>query len=276
MSTILNTASSHRAFELILLVEKLPLVIDCMTSYDNIFILGTNGGRMLIYEVKLNPAPPRKLEASFEKTISATKKPIQQLQAIKAFDILIALFDSQIHIFDLNKFELQYSINKTKNSSLFATSIANDQKLLRLCVVCKRKLQFFYTNIMNKTNNNNFMELISDLELADTPRTIEFTKDNLVVFALKRDYFYYEIPTTSAATSNPRQLEPRFSSGSRIEPLCQKLHNDFFVLGVDENKTIVYDTKGMRKDHIIFKKDIVTTDTTVDPSSLRSFMHFWD
>ena len=243
----LNAVSSHRAFELILLVEKLPLTIDCMTSYDNIFILGTNGGRMLIYEVKLNPAPPRKLEASFEKTINATKKPIQQLEAVKAFDILIALFDSQIHIFDLDKFQLQYSISKTKNCSLFATSIASDQKLLRLCVVCKRKLQFFYTNIMNKSsqNNNNFMELISDLELADTPRTIEFTKDNLVVFALKKDYYYYEIPTTSAATSNPRQLEPRFSSGNRIEPLCEKLHNDFFVLGVDENKTLVYDTKGI-------------------------------
>ena len=80
----LNAASSHRAFELILLVEKLPLIRDCMTCYDNIFILGTNGGRMLIYEVKLNPAPPRKLEASFEKTINATKNNIfrQELQEL--------------------------------------------------------------------------------------------------------------------------------------------------------------------------------------------------
>ena len=243
MSAASNFTASHKAFELIQFVEKLPLTIDCMTCYDNIFILGTNGGRMLVYEVKLNQTPPRKLETSFEKSINATKKPIQQLEAVKAFDILIALFDSQIHIFDLEKFQLQYSISKTKNCSLFTSSIASDQKLLRLCVVCKRKLQFFYTNIMH-TSNNSFMELISDLELSDTPRTIEFTKDNLVVFALKKDYYYYEIPTTTASLNAQKQLEPRFSSGNRIEPLCQKLFNDFIVLGVDENKTIVYDTKG--------------------------------
>lgn len=237
---------AHKAFESVMVVDKLPLTIECMTCYDNFFILGTNVGRMLIYEVKVNQQPPRKLETTFEKSITATKKPIQQLEAIKSFDILIALFDSQIHVFDLDKFQLQYSINKTKNCSLFAASVASDQKLLRLCVVCKKKLQFFYTNINKTSSNNTFMELISDLELTDIPRTLEFTKDNLIVFALKKDYYYYELPATSASlSSGGTQLEPRFSSGNRnLDPLCQKLHNDYFILGVNELQTIVYDTKG--------------------------------
>ena len=204
---------------------------------------------MLVYEVKINQSPPQKLEASFEKSISATKKPIQQLEAIKAFDILIALFDNQIHIFDLEKYQLQYSISKTKNCSMFATSVSSDQKLLRLCVACKKKLQFYYVNIQSKLSQmNQFMELVSDLELNDTPKTLDFTKDNLIVFSMRKEYYYYELPATSAALmqSQNKQPEPRFSTGTRpVEPLSQKLHNDYFALGVDDNKTILYDTKGI-------------------------------
>jgi hypothetical protein len=96
------------------------------------------------------------------------------------------------------------------------------------------------------------MELISDLELNDIPRSLDFTKDNLVVFSLRKEYYYYEMPTTSAALtqSSNKQPEPRFSTGTRpLEPLSQKLHNDYFSLGVDDNKTILYDTRGKRKNN---------------------------
>lgn len=252
--TFTNTASPpivpqpnliHRAFELLPFVEKLPLQIECMTCYDNMFILGTNCGRMLINEVKINEGLPNKIEAVFEKSISATKKPILQLEAVKPFSILIALFDSQLHVFDLSRLQLLYSIPKTKGCSLFSTSISADQKLLRLCVACKKKLQFFYINIVSK-NTAQFMELVSDLELNDMPKNLKFTKDNLIVFSLRKDYYYYELPLATMVTSTlTKQPEIKFSTGTRhIEPLCEKLHNEFFALGVDENKTIIYDTKG--------------------------------
>ena len=238
---------SHKTFDLITLIDKLPLQIECMTCYDNMLILGTSCGRLLIYEVKINELTPSKFELDLKKSISTTKKPIQQLEAIKAFEIIIALFDSQLHVFDLDKFQLQYSITKTKGCSLFTTSISNDQKLLRLCVSCKKKIQFYYVNILSKSTSQ-FMELISDLELNDIPRNLKLTKDNLIIFSLRKDYYYYEIPSTSVALNTAgslKQPETRFSTGSRlIEPLCEKLHNDFFALGVDENKTILYDTKG--------------------------------
>ena len=238
----------HKVFDTLSCVEKLPLQIECMTCYDNIFILGTDCGRMLINEVKINESLPSKIEAVFEKSISTTKKPILQLEAIKSFNILIALFDSQLHVFDLTRIQLLYSITKTRGCSFFATSISADQKMLRVTVACKKKLQFFYTNIFAK-NTSQLMELISDLDLNDIPRNLKFTKDNLIVFSLKKDYYYYEISSTGAAASvggGIKQPETRFSTGTRqIEPLCEKLHNEFFALGVDENKTIIYDTKGL-------------------------------
>ncbi|CAF0790190.1 unnamed protein product [Brachionus calyciflorus] len=231
---------THKAFEVVQFVDKLPLTIECMACYDNIFILGTSTGRILIYEVRLNPI----LEASFEKSINITKKPIQQIEVIKEFEILIVLFDYQIHVLDLEKFQLQYSIGKTKNCSLFATSVSKDKKLLRLVVACKRKLQFFY---LSNQINSKFMELISDLELNDTPRTLELTRDNLVIFSLRKDFYYYILPSNSASlNSSNDQLEFKFNSGSRsLDSLCYKLNNDNFLIGYDDNKTILYDAKGV-------------------------------
>jgi hypothetical protein len=238
---------THKAFEMVQVVDKLPLSIECMTCYDNIFILGLNNGRIVIYEINKDPQQPAKFDVNIVTQINATKKPIQQLSGIKKFGILIALFDAQLHVFDLDVFRIQYSINKTKGCSLFAASMTADQKLLRLCVVCKKRLQFYYMNIASK-GTGQFMELVSDLELSDTPRTLEFTKDNLIVFAMRKDYYYYEVPSTSSAISSSgsaRQAELKFGSGNRsIEPLCEKLHNDFIVLGIDENRTVVFDTYG--------------------------------
>lgn len=242
VSTSTAANLSHKAFDSILLIDKLPLVIESMTCYDNILLLGTACGRILVYEIKINELAPSKFELDLKKSISATKKPIQQLEAVRSFDILIALFDAQLHVFDLDRFQLQYSLNKSKGCSLFTTSISNDQKLLRMCVACKKKLQFYYLNIQSKSTSQ-FMELISDLDLSDTPRSLKFTKENLVVLAFRKDYYYYEIPASSVALS--KQPEIKFSTGSRqSEPLCEKLHNDYFALGVDENKTIIYDTRG--------------------------------
>jgi len=204
---------------------------------------------MLINEVKLNDSLANKIEAVFEKSISTTKKPILQLEAVKAFNILIAMFDSQLHVFDLSRYQLLYSIPKTKGCSMFSISISADHKLLRLCVSCKKKLQFYYTTLTSK-NTSQFMELTSDLELNDLPKNLKFTKDNLVVFSLRKDYYYYHLPATGESITMTlggmaKQPELKFSTGTRqIEPMCEKLHNEFFTVGVDENKTIVYDTKG--------------------------------
>ena len=93
------------------------------------------------------------------------------------------------------------------------------------------------------------MELTSDLELNDLAKNLKFTKDNLIVFSMRKDYYYYELPSSSSAGA--KQPETRFSTGTRqIEPLCEKLHNEFFALGVDENKTIIYDTKGNKFEKI--------------------------
>ena len=228
---------THKAFEVYNFAEKIPLVIECLACYDNIFMVGTYSGQILIYEIN------HILEPVFDKSIKITKKPVQQIEVIKEFNIVLVMFDSQIHVIDLEKYQLLYSITKSKNCSLFSTSISKDKKLLRLIVACKRKIQFYY---LSNQLNSKFMELFSDLELSDVPRTLELTNDNLVIFSLKKDFFYYQLPSTSANLGT--SIEPpiqKLNSGSRfIDPLCYKLHNDNFLIAFDENKSIIFDSKG--------------------------------
>ncbi|RMZ99504.1 vam6 Vps39 isoform X2 [Brachionus plicatilis] len=228
---------THKAFEVYNFAEKIPLVIECMACYDNIFMVGTYSGQILIYEIN------QVLEPVFDKSIKITKKPIQQIEVVKEFNIVLVLFDYQIHVIDLEKYQLQYSITKSKNCSLFSTSVSKDKKLLRLVVACKRKIQFYY---LSNQINSKFMELISDLELNDVPRTLEITSENLVIFSLKKDFFYYELPSTSAGLGTSSELPAqKLNSGSRsIDPLCYKLHNDNFLIAFDENKSVLFDAKG--------------------------------
>lgn len=69
-----NQAASHRAFELVTFVDKLPLQIESLACYDNILVLGTTSGRILIYDAVIDQSPLMKLEALFQKSITVTKK----------------------------------------------------------------------------------------------------------------------------------------------------------------------------------------------------------
>jgi Vam6/Vps39-like protein vacuolar protein sorting-associated protein 39 len=248
--------NSHKAFDLVKLIDKLPLNIECMTCFDNKIILGTNCGNFLIYEMKMS----LKNELIFERRISVGKKPILQLEV--AHNIIIALFNAELHVFDLNC-NLKYSINKTKGCSLFATSISSDQKELRLCVVNKKRLQFFYIHLIDEKTSQ-FMELVSDLELNDTPRNIIFTKDDFIIFSLQREYYYcyYKIPSV--------YVNLYYSSCcKKFEPLCEKLHDEHFVINIDENKMNIYDSKSKP---ISIEKPVQWSHSTSNVCNLGPFL----
>jgi hypothetical protein len=220
---------THKAFQLMPVVEKLPLQIECLTCFNTTLILGTSSGQLLVYQINLNQK--NALEITLERTIkSFTKKSIQQLEAIPKYSILIALFESQIHIFDLTTYQFKYILQKTKGAHSFTVSSTSAQ-LINLCVVCKRKLQFYYLN--NAIKNSQFMDLVNDLELNDTPKTIEFIKENAVIFSLRKDYYYFELPIadTSSTSTHNSQIKELFNiAGSLVnlksmEPLVYKIKN---------------------------------------------------
>ena len=234
---ILTQEANIKSFDAVkLLDKKFGLKIESFACYDDWFILGTSCGRILLNRVHFNNG---KFESSVEKVIYKTKKPIQQLGVHKSYEILISLFDSQIHIFNLNTLHLDYSIGKTRGCSMFAFSFCEDLKLLNLCVSRKKHLQFYYLS----NHKSQFKELINDLELNETPKNLQLTKDNLVIFSLRKEYFFYALPTKSTEVQKIlKQFDLKHNRN--FEPLCEKLSNDFFTLSIEDNKTLVYDSKG--------------------------------
>jgi hypothetical protein len=250
---------THKAFQLMPIVEKLPLHIECLTCFNSTLIVGTGSGQLLVYIINLNQK--NALEVSLERTIkSITKKPIQQLEAIHKYSILIALFESQIHVFDLTTYQFKYTLQKTKGAYSFTVTI--NPQIINLCVVCKRKLQFYY--LKNTVKNSQFMDLVNDLELNDTPKTIEFLKDNQVIFSLRKDYYLYELPSPSSSSSNTSNLTETSSTNSSsqikelfniggsqvslksMEPLVYKVKNYEFnkisiALFPEDRKTVLLD-----------------------------------
>ena len=245
---------THKAFQLMPIVEKLPLHIECLTCFNSTLIVGTGSGQLLVYIISLNQK--NTLEVSLERTIkSITKKPIQQLEAIHKYSILIALFESQIHVFDLTTYQFKYTLQKTKGA--FSFTVAINTQLINLCVVCKRKLQFYY--LKNTVKNSQFMDLINDLELNDTPKTIEFLKDNQIIFSLRKDYYLYELPSPTSNnglnetnSANSSQIKELFNIGGSqvslksMDPLVYKIKNYEFnkisiALFPEDRKTVLLD-----------------------------------
>ena len=247
---------THKAFQLMPIVEKLPLQIECLTCFNSTLILGTSSGQLLVYLINLNQK--NSLEVNLERTIkSITKKSIQQLEAIHKHSLLIALFESQIHVFDLATYQFKYTLQKTKGALSFIVTV--NAQFINLCVVCKRKLQFYY--LKTTVKNSQFMDMVNDLELNDTPKTIEFYKDNVVMFSLRKDYYLYEIPsaaTTNSTNDNTQnngqssQIKELFNVGGSLvtlktmEPFVYKIKNYEFnkisiALFPEDKKTILLD-----------------------------------
>ncbi|KAL5008472.1 hypothetical protein ScPMuIL_014053 [Solemya velum] len=224
----------HDAYEAAPILEKLPLKIESIASFDDILLVGTKEGHLLQYKVKKSRgAAESKFDVSLERSNkSFSKKPITQLAAIPELYILISLSDNVVSVHDLNSFGQMSCISKTRGATLFAidlekpTSLSGDvQCTLRMSVAAKRKIQLFYWK------NRNFLELKNDLSLYDIPRSMAWCKGSLCV-GFKRDYFIIKV-----ATGDLKEL---FPVGSRqLEPTVNRLGDDKLMLGRDEMSILI-------------------------------------
>lgn len=58
--------------------------------------------------------------------------------------------------------------------------------VVRICVVVKRKLQFYYWK------NNKFLQLVNDISLNDIPKTITWCQEMICV-GFRNEYSLYEV-----------------------------------------------------------------------------------
>lgn len=162
---------------------------------DNNVLLGTRQGHLLMYAVEQN-ASERKMDLQllqYDKNFS--KKPITQIAVIPEYQLLFSLTDNLVEIHDIarHNFPIIHSNTNTKGASLFAlnvnrsTSLTGEVALLvRLCVVIKRQLQFWYWK------HDKLLQYRHSIQLDDTPKTLVWHKNSICI-GFKTDYVMYDV-----------------------------------------------------------------------------------
>ena len=228
----------HDAFEYASILERLPLVIESIASYDNHLLVGTRPGHLLVYFIKDGTGDQR-FDVQLKRSNKLfSKKPILQMAVVPEFNLLISLSDNVVSIHDLDSFTLKCVLNKTRGATFFAVDLQKHKKstvfdptptfTLRMCVCVRKRLMLFIWR------NNQFEDFGEELGIPDVAKTVAWAGDSLCV-GFKRDY--YLIKTTTG------QLKDLFGTGKNLEPSISILKDGSLVLGRDE-VTVFIDSEG--------------------------------
>lgn len=238
------------------LTFNLSVQIESMAAYDDMLLIGTRDGHVLMYNVPPTLDNTHQLEL-LRHNKNFNKKRISQIGVVPEYNILIVLTDGIVCIHDLNLLNLQLicQLPKTKGATLFTLDVKRSKTLsgeknvdVHLCVAVKRKLQLYYWKNKKFEEFNNF-----ELTVSDIPRELAWCGDTLIVgFRL-----YY---ATLDLTGKAKELLP---TGKLPEPSVTKLSDNSVVLGKD-SKSLVMDTSG----DLIQHNPIIWSDT---PSAIA-----WD
>ncbi|XP_043220624.1 vam6/Vps39-like protein [Amphibalanus amphitrite] len=226
----------HEAYECIPILEKLPLQIESIATFDDKVAVGTKQGHLLLYALKPSAKPCRCDVQLLRSNKNFSKKAVLQVEVLPEYQTLICLSDNLVTAHDLGSFNfnLLTSIPRSKGASMFKvdiqrqTSLTGDQSLVvRLCVAVKRKLQLYYWK------NREFHELMADLAVPDVPRALAWN-GNAICVGLRSDYFLLKL------SGEERELFPTGKSG---EPTIAHLGEGRLAL-VRDQQTIFIDRDG--------------------------------
>ncbi|KAK8247399.1 vacuolar sorting protein 39 domain 2-domain-containing protein [Phyllosticta capitalensis] len=163
--------------------------IESILAYGDRLLVGLNTGVLRIYRINEyyeEPEPSSSTEATEDADDAAAKpkqrpadllrevekfsrRPVQQLAIIKEANILVSLSDNYVSIHDLQTYELQERLEKTKGATCFAviSNIVKDPEtgipsiVSRLAVAVKRRIILWSWQDMELSNETAELTLIA-------------------------------------------------------------------------------------------------------------------
>lgn len=228
----------HDAFEYASILERLPLIIESIATYDNHLLVGTRPGHLLVYSIKDGTGDQR-FEVQLKRSNKLfSKKPIVQLSVVPELNLLISLSDYVVSVHDLDSFILKSVLNKTRGATFLAIDIQKHKRstvfdsspslALRMCVSVRKRLMLYHWK------HGQFEEMGEDLGVPDVAKTVAWSGDSLCV-GFKRDYYLIKIATG--------QLKDLFGTGKNLEPSISVMKDGNLILGRDE-VTAFIDSEG--------------------------------
>ncbi|OCT68744.1 hypothetical protein XELAEV_18040032mg [Xenopus laevis] len=221
----------HDAFEPVLILEKLPLQIECLAAWEEWLLVGTKQGHLLLYRVKKEQGC-NQFEVTLEKSNKNFAKKIQQIHVVPQFKILVSLLDNNVCVHDLLTFQLITTISKAKGASLLSCHLQKSrpgEEVLKMCVAVKRKLQLYFWK------DRAFHELQGDFSVPDVPKSMAWCENSICV-GFKRDYYLIRVDGKGS-------IKELFPTGKQLEPLAVPLQDGKVAVGQDD-LTVVLNEEG--------------------------------
>ncbi|XP_018414768.1 PREDICTED: vam6/Vps39-like protein [Nanorana parkeri] len=221
----------HDAFEPVLILEKLPLQIECLAAWEEWLLVGTKQGHLLLYRVKKETGC-NQFEVTLEKSNKHFAKKIQQIHVVPQFKILVSLLDNNVCVHDLLTFQLMTTISKAKGASLLSCDLQvtkSGEETLKMCVAVRRKLQLYYWM------DRSFHELQGDFSVPDVPKSMAWCENSICV-GFKRDYYLIRVDGKGS-------IKELFPTGKQLEPLAVPLGDGKVAVGQDD-LTVVLNEEG--------------------------------
>ena len=192
-----------------------------------------------------------------------SKYKVEQLAVVKEANILVSLSNSQVHIHDLQSYELQETLVKAKGASTFAvtSNVVKDEStsipsiVSRLAVAVKRRL------ILWSWHDSELAPETSEITLVSTIRALKWTTGTRLVAGLNSSYVLVDVETSAVTDivgpgsigGAPGQDGGRFSGAGVASmgylgmtsppPLATQLREGEMLLAKDIN-TLFIDTDG--------------------------------
>ncbi|KAG0095622.1 Vam6/Vps39-like protein [Podila epicladia] len=111
----------HDAFKVYTVIEKLPHNIVSIFAQGDKLYVGTFYGTLLVYSVREPLGQDEAISVTLIETLKTfSKKPIEQLDVIKAVGVLVSLSDGIVNLHDLDSFALRTQLKATKGANLFS------------------------------------------------------------------------------------------------------------------------------------------------------------
>ncbi|KAG0036291.1 Vam6/Vps39-like protein [Podila clonocystis] len=111
----------HDAFKVYTVIEKLPHNIVSIFAQGDKLYVGTFYGTLLVYSVRDPLGQDEAISVTLMETLKTfSKKPIEQLDMIKAVGVLVSLSDGYVNLHDLDTFALRTQLKATKGANLFS------------------------------------------------------------------------------------------------------------------------------------------------------------
>lgn len=217
LDKVTTMLSAFTARPIVELKQRDKSKIESVLTYGDRLLVGLNTGSLRIYRVndsidesgERNGSPTaedRPISQSGPKSVDLmrelekfSKYKVEQLAVVKEANILISLSNNQVHIHDLQSYEIEETLVKAKGASTFAvtSNVVKDEStgvpsiVTRLAVAVKRRL------ILWSWHDSELAPETSEITLVNTIRALKWVTGTRVIAGLNSSYVLVDVETSA-------------------------------------------------------------------------------